>query len=129
MSAVEQDIAAITAVEAARQKALIAVDVAVLDKIFADDLIHIHSTGRIDTKAGFIAHLQKLGGFQAIERGPLNIRVEGDVALVTGTVIQQLTSPETGKIVTMDGIVSQALRRASTGWVFILSQLTLHKKP
>lgn len=120
----QDDIAAIEAVEKARQTALTTLDTETLRRIFADDLIHVHSTGMRHGKDEFLDHLTRMGGFRSIERGPLDIRVEGLFAIVTGRTINGVRSPETGEEVTLDGFNTQIFRKGPEGWQVVLSQLT-----
>jgi len=124
MQDAKSEIAAIEAVERRRQQALVSLDTDALRAIFADDLIHVHSTGMAHTKDEFIAHLLRMGGFRSIERGPLDIRVEGPFAIMTGRTINGVRSPETGEDVTLDGFNTQVFRKGRDGWQVVLSQLT-----
>ena len=53
-------------------------DLAELDEIFADDLVHIHSTGLTQDKPALLAHIDGKRAFIAVDRGRLEIRVEGE---------------------------------------------------
>ncbi|PPC79423.1 nuclear transport factor 2 family protein [Pokkaliibacter plantistimulans] len=117
----------ILAFEQARQRALITADRVALQQLMADDLTHVHSTGMVHSKQELLDHVERMGGFIAIERGPLRIRVEGAVAIVTGTTLNTVRSRETGQPVTLDGFSTLLLRRADHGWQVVLSQLTPHR--
>jgi uncharacterized protein (TIGR02246 family) len=120
-----QDRAAIAALEQRRQAALIAVDLAALDELFADDLIHVHSTGLMHDKAALLRHIERKRGFVAIERGPLVIRIVGDVAVMTGPLINTMRAPDGEGETTMHAFVTQVLRRFETGWRFTHFHLTI----
>ncbi|GAB3161784.1 hypothetical protein GCM10027059_12770 [Myceligenerans halotolerans] len=124
--------AEILAVEAERHRALVDVDLAALDAIFDDSLVHVHAPGLVHTKAQFLEHVQTRRAFLRVERGELNIRVAGDVAVVVGPVTNHMRTPDGGER-TQKGVVTQVLVRsdgsggsdgATPRWRFISFQLT-----
>lgn len=122
-------IAELRAAEAERQRALVTPDLAALERILADDLIHIHSTAAIHDKQGLIAHVARMGGFVSIERGPLDIRPLGEVALVLGQTVNTVRRIETGEIARLEGFATLLYRRGPQGWQVLLSQLTPARQP
>jgi len=68
-----------------RFAAMVKADVGALDKLLASDLTYTHGDARVLDKAGFIADF-KSGAFKyaSIEPNEMNVRVFGDVAVVTG---------------------------------------------
>ncbi|MEG3129975.1 nuclear transport factor 2 family protein [Pantoea cypripedii] len=115
------------AFEQQRQRALIAADVTTLENMLAADLIHIHSTGMVHNKAQFLAHVKRMGGFVAIQRDPPEIRIEGDIAILTGNTRNRVRRPETGEEAERYGFSTLVLRRTAGGWQILLSQLTPHQ--
>lgn len=115
------------AFERQRQRALIEADVTTLEKMLAEDLIHIHSTGMVHNKAQFLKHVERMGGFVAIERDPPEIRVEGDIAILTGHTRNRVRRLETGEEAERYGFSTLVLRRNASGWQILLSQLTPHQ--
>lgn len=115
--------AELTAIEDRRRRALVAVDLAELDALFADDLVHVHSTGLTQDKPALLAHIDRKRGFLAVERGELDVRVYGDIAVVVGPVRNHMRTPEGGETV-LEGVVTQVLRRDEHGWRFVHFQLT-----
>lgn len=102
----------IAALEAQRCAALAAGDRAALGRLVSEDLVHVHGTGQVDDKAGY---LRGIGGkyvFHEVKRGPLKIRVYGAFAVVTGTLHQSFSEIATGTRYTVDGITTQT-------WIFI----------
>lgn len=81
-SAIEE---AILKLEARRIQAMIAVDLPTLDGILADDLTYVHSNGKMESKAEFLARL-KSGDlkYRAMPRQEVQVRVLGCAAVVTG---------------------------------------------
>ena len=124
MSAADRAVVAeLTAVEDRRRRAVVAVDLTELDEIFADDLVHIHSTGLTQDKPALLAHIDRKRGFIDVERGGLDVRVCGDIAVVVGPVRNRMRVPGGGETV-LAGVVTQVLRREKRGWRFIHFQLT-----
>jgi ketosteroid isomerase-like protein len=122
--AVHDDINMILELESRRRTALVAVDLEELDRLFADDLVHVHSTGLVHSKPELLQHINQKRAFLAIERGALHIRIEGDIAVMTGTMTNRMCSREENGHILLHGFVTQVLRRSAEGWRFISFQLT-----
>jgi len=75
----------ILAVELKRYSALIGADIEVLEDMFSDDLIYIHSTGSLDSKVSFL-NLISTGTIQYKKMDFTNsqVRIFGDVGILTG---------------------------------------------
>lgn len=114
--------------ERRRQEALVAVDIEALDALFADDLVHVHSVGLVHDKKALLEHIARRRGFVAIERGTLQIRIEGDIAVMTGRMLSRMHAMHGEGEVLMDGFVTQVLRRCGNDWKFINFQLTLKRE-
>ena len=73
------------AAEAARVAALDRSDVSALEKMLADDLTYVHASGKVDTKASFLAAIRS-GRLHYISWTPssLHARVEGNIAVIDG---------------------------------------------
>lgn len=121
--------AEVEAAERARQAALVAADMAALTALLAEDLIHVHSTGMVHGKAELMAHVARMGGFVSIERGTLDIRIAGDMALVAGPTVNTVRRPGAPDPVALRGFQTVALRRGPGGWQVVLSQLTPRRDP
>jgi ketosteroid isomerase-like protein len=115
---------AILEIERRRRAALVAVDLDELERLFAEDLIHVHSTGMTHTKAELLRHIEQKRAFLAIDRGDLQIRVEGPIAVITGTITNRMRSRDGKAEILLHGFVTQVLRRNDEGWKFISFQLT-----
>lgn len=124
MSENKDMIAAVEAAEMERRAALVSADPVALDRILADDLTHVHSTGMVHNKPDFIAHVSRMGGFIAIERDSLDIRIDGDLAITTGPTVNRVRSPQTGEEVALNGFQTVIFRRNGDRWQVLLSQLT-----
>ena len=115
-SAVEQEILAL---ETRRQAALVAADLEALGEIYDDDLVHVHATGLTHDKAGLIEHVRRNHHYIAFERGPLRVRIGGDIAILTGPLINHMRNAATGETRIMRAVATQVLRRAPSGWRFL----------
>lgn len=81
--AIEKDILAL---EERRSAAMIAADIATLDRLIADDLYYVHGSSRVDDKKSFLASLQSgTIKFLQIERKDVKVRLyNATSAIVTG---------------------------------------------
>jgi ketosteroid isomerase-like protein len=111
--------------EARRQKALLAVDMHELDALFADDITHIHTNGLLQDKTALLKHIESRRAFIELKRGPLNVRVQADIAVLVGHMTNRMRHPD-GREVVLDGIATQVLRREAGRWRFIAFQFTLN---
>ena len=80
-------------VEQARFAAMTRADVAALDTLFADDLVYTHTTGRVETKAQFLATLRarRIVYDHISPRDRELRRPTPDVAVITGRARMQVT--------------------------------------
>ncbi|MFF1871187.1 nuclear transport factor 2 family protein [Streptomyces sp. CB03911] len=116
--------AEILAVEEQRRAALLAVDVPALDDLFDTSLVHTHAPGVTHDKAQLLEHVATRQAYLDITRGSLVIRLIGDVAVMTGRILNRLDSPD-GTERVVRGQVIQVLRRCEDGaWRFVSFQMT-----
>jgi ketosteroid isomerase-like protein len=120
---------AILEAERRRQHALVAVDLAELDRLFAEDLIHVHSTGLVHNKSQLLEHIERKRGFISIQRGPLDVRIENNIGIVTGPITNRMRGKNGDGEIVLEGFVTQVLRRTGDGWKFINFQLTPQREP
>jgi len=85
--------------------------------------VHIHSNGTVHDKPTLLHHIESRGGAVRVERGPLNVRIMGDVAVIVGPITNHMPSPD-GQTTQMFGVVTQVVRRDESGWRFISSHFT-----
>ncbi|WP_373886260.1 nuclear transport factor 2 family protein [Sphingobium sp. CFD-2] len=71
-----------------RIAALVSTDLAALNNLLADDLVHVHGNGKIDDKEEYLQGVASKYRYHSIQRGDLNIRVFGNVAIVVGRLSQ-----------------------------------------
>ena len=75
----------IIALEKRRIEAMTNQGAKALDEILADDLSYTHSSGRLETKAEFIANATSGGSrYRALSQEDVKVRQYGDTAIVTG---------------------------------------------
>ncbi len=120
---------AVLEAERRRQAALVVVDLAELDRLFADDLTHIHSTGLVHDKPQLMRHIEQKRAFISVTRGSLNVRIHGDIAVMTGPMTNRMRAKDGNGEIVLEGFVTQVLRRSKEGWKFINFQLTPAREP
>ena len=78
---------AIKAADKAWAVATVNADDAALNKMLADDLSYVHSTGDMDTKKQFIENQHNgVRKYLKIEHESMDVRVYGNAAVLTGTI-------------------------------------------
>ena len=107
-----------------RRAALIAGDIALLDRLLSDDLIHVHASGHACGKAEYFRDLKTWFAFLAIERSNLAVRFLGDAALLTGGMVHRVRLHDSGKIIVMDAFGSQIWVPSADGWQQVFYQAT-----
>ena len=71
--------------EQARYAAQMANDFAAMERLFGDDLVYIHSSTSVDTKASFIESMRSGAvRYRTMTRGDVKVRCYGSVAIITG---------------------------------------------
>lgn len=116
--------AKIIALDEARRAAMIAEDFAALDRLLADDLIHVHAAGNADSKAQYLKMIAEFCGFEAIERGPIAVRFYGDTAVMTGRMTHSVRIKSTGAMRTMEAFGTQVWAPHGDSWRQVLYQAT-----
>jgi len=75
---------AILRLEQEWQNALIAADVATLERLYAESMIYTHSNGSVDDKKSYIESLRSgKAKYQSMIRDEIKVEVFGDAAIVT----------------------------------------------
>jgi ketosteroid isomerase-like protein len=82
----------VLATEQARTDALDHSDVAALQRIMADDVTYVHASGKVDTKASYLAAIRS-GELHYISWQPegLKVRVSGNTGVITGEYAVRVT--------------------------------------
>jgi hypothetical protein len=77
--------AEVLAAEDARYAAQTGDDFAAMDKLFAADLVYIHSSAVVDNKASYIESMQSGNvKYRKMQRSDVTVRTYGCVAIITG---------------------------------------------
>ncbi len=109
--------------EDARYEALLDDDFETLDKLFAKDLVYIHSSSVQDTKASFMESLQsgKLC-YNNMERSDTKVRIFGNVAIITGKAVFEVTAR--GRDKTLNLLFHSVWTKRDSGLQFVSWQAT-----
>ncbi len=114
----DDDVAAeIKNLEARRVQALLANDAEKLSALMAEDLVHVHATGRVENKAEYMEGVRTRLEFLKIERSELQIRMFGDVAVATGPLNQEVRLRNSGNLVDLKAVATQVWVKRAGGWV------------
>jgi hypothetical protein len=71
--------------EEARYAAQLANDFVAMERLFGDELVYIHSSTTLDTKASFIESMRSGAvKYRKMTRGDVKVRTYGCIAIVTG---------------------------------------------
>lgn len=116
--------AEILAVEERRCAALLAVDLPVLDELFDATIVHTHAPGVTHDKVQLLEHVAARKAYLGITRGPLTIRLVGDVAIVTGRIRNRLDSPDGTERIIQGQVVQVLHRREDRAWRYVSFQMT-----
>ncbi|HEY5211102.1 MAG TPA: nuclear transport factor 2 family protein [Stellaceae bacterium] len=112
----EATASAIARLEEERCRALVTHDYAALAELVADDVVHIHTTGMIDTKASYLAGVEHRLEFLTVKRLDLPVRRYGDVAIATGRLDQTIRVRATMQEVEMKIVTTQAWMLQNGKW-------------
>jgi len=111
------------AAEAARYAAQTANDFAAMERLFGDDLVYIHSSTAIDTKASFIESIRSGAvRYRRMTPGDVTVRTYGGIAIVTGEVRSEVTVK--GQDLTLDLLFHAVWARRAGGLQFVSWQAT-----
>ncbi|WP_322028588.1 nuclear transport factor 2 family protein [Paraburkholderia sp. J76] len=119
--AVREEVAAL---EAARCRALVAADIEALDRLVADDVVHVHANGKADDKAAYLAMVKGAIRFLSAEREALEVRVYDGLAVVTGPLRQSIELTATGQRIDMHVMTTQVWQQQAAGWRQVSFQAT-----
>ncbi len=104
-------------------KAVVAGDLAALDKIFADDLIYTHSSGVTESKADYIGKLRSgQTKYLSVDYDSLTVKVYGNAAIVHSKARFKVTTP-TGGIDSNLAMLHVWLKSGGT-WKLVAHQTT-----
>ena len=110
--------------ENARCRALVACDLSALSELVDEDLVHIHATGKVDSKQHYLELVRTAIKFLSVQRDDLQVRVHGDVAVATGRLAQSIEFRSTGEQRNMDVMTTQIWLCRDDVWRQISFQAT-----
>lgn len=111
------------AAEAARYAAQTANDFAAMERLFGDDLVYIHSSTAVDTKASFIESMRSGAvRYRRMTPGDITVRTYGGIAIVTGSVRSEVTVQ--GQDLALDLLFHAVWARRPGGLQFVSWQAT-----
>lgn len=114
----------IAQLEDARCRALVESDLETLRELVDDQLVHIHATGQIDDKPGYLRLVEDAILFLSVERQDLQVHVHADIAIATGRLLQSIEFRNSGERREMNVITTQIWLRRDDAWRQISFQAT-----
>ncbi|MBE8590929.1 nuclear transport factor 2 family protein [Pseudomonas sp. MAFF 301449] len=105
--------------EKARCRALEEADYGALDALLDDALVHIHSTGQIDDKRGYLGLIERAIKFLRVERQDLQVSIFANVAVATGHLLQSIELCGTGEQREMNLVTTQVWLCRDSTWRLI----------
>ncbi len=108
--------AQLIALEHRRGAALVARDRAELEALFAPELIHIHSTGVLMNRQELLDYVLNELEFLSVTRSDLEVRVFGQVAIMTGRMRNTMRRTDKPEPITADALVTQVWINAGGTW-------------
>ncbi|EJM22896.1 hypothetical protein PMI22_01319 [Pseudomonas sp. GM21] len=102
--------------EGLRRTALIADDREAIAQLFTDDLVYVHTTGMVHDKTEYLAYARDVVRYLDVERGRLEVRLYGDIAVMTGSQINTLQKRGEDTPVRGEGFVTQVWLNGPEGW-------------
>jgi len=110
----------VIALEERRMAAIAHPDFAVLQEVLADDYLHVYGNGSTSDRAGYIAQVRAAPRVPV--RGPTQVRIYGDCAVVTGSLLNRVHYAEGERV--YDTIVTQVAHKVGGRWKFVSFQIT-----
>lgn len=100
--------------------AMVSLDIAKLDQIYADDFQTIGSSGKIISKKDLLSDFSSFHDkLESFENGPMDVQVFGDVAVVHGSVTEKRTRD--GKDTSGEFVWMDLLKKRAGKWVVVRS--------
>ncbi|MGH1466383.1 MAG: nuclear transport factor 2 family protein [Cognatishimia sp.] len=117
MCTTEAAIASLRIAEKARCEKLMNNDVDGLAQMLADNLVHVHLNGMMDDKTAYLACVRDRFRFLSVRRENLNIRIQGDVGVMIGELIQRTKTLATKEEFDIKAVTTQVWERKDGIWV------------
>lgn len=115
------DVLEVLQLEQQRQQALMSEDQAVIERLFADTLVYVHTTGMVQNKAQYLEYARTAVRYLEVQRGELSVQVLGDgVLLMSGPQCNVLQKRSGGDPIRAEGFASQVWVKGKQGWQMAL---------
>lgn len=111
--------------EAERCAVLLAGDIKRLTALVTEDLVHIHTNGATDDRQAYLRAVAERMTFLRIERGPLQVRIFGTAAVMTGELNQTIRIKTSGAEVDLRAMATQVWVFGEEGWRVASFQATI----
>ena len=109
--------------EESRYAAQLNNDFAAMERLFGDELVYIHSSTTVDTKASFIESMRSGAvKYRKMTRGDLKVRTYGCIAIVTGRGSFEVTAR--GQELKLELLFHAVWAKRATGIQFVSWQAT-----
>lgn len=109
--------------EDARFKAQIDNDFAAMERLYGDDLVYIHSSTVVDTKASFIESMRSGAvKYRKMSRGEVTVRTYGCIGIVSGRATFEVTAR--GQELVLDLLFHAVWAKRAQGVQFVSWQAT-----
>lgn len=102
--------------ETRRQTALVQDDRETIDQLFTEDLVYVHTSGLVHDKGEYLAYARSVIKYLSVERGDLEVRVHGDIAVMTGYQVNTLQKRGEDTPIRGEGFVTQVWLKGPEGW-------------
>jgi ketosteroid isomerase-like protein len=112
----QETVETIRRLEGERGRALLAADWDTLERLIAEDLVHIHANGAIEDRSSYFAGLRNKLEFLRFERETLEVRGHGNLAVATGILKQTLRDKESNSLFELRLATTQVWSRCAIGW-------------
>jgi len=117
---------AVAALEARRAAAIAERDFDTLAGVLAEDYLHVYGGGSTGGRADYLEQVRRAP--RVPTRGPLTVRVYGDVAVMSGNLLNRIQYPDQPERV-LDTFVTQVARKVDGQWKFVSFQITQKTRP
>lgn len=119
---------AIRVTDAARSRALVEQNYEILDALLHDDLVHIHTSGVLESKAQFLDTVRNRFRFLKVDRRNYELRLAGTAVIAVGELDQRIKVQATGEEVDMEMITTQVWVCTPADWKQIHYHAALRKR-
>lgn len=120
----QETVDTIRRLEDERGRALLAADWDTLERLIAEDLVHIHANGTIEDRSSYFAGLRNKLEFLLFERETLEVRGQCDLAVATGILKQTIRDKGSNSLFELRLATTQVWWRSAIGWQQMSFQAT-----